>query len=62
LLEADLRKVFSPAIGVGPSSQVLDKLAYACGLILGRALIANENPDFEMASIIIAGGPIVACR
>jgi hypothetical protein len=45
-----LKKVFSPDIGVEPSSQVLDILEYACGLILGLVLISNENPNFEIAS------------
>jgi hypothetical protein len=45
-----LKKVFSPNIGVEPSSQFLDILEYACGLSLGLALILNENPNFEMAS------------
>jgi hypothetical protein len=31
-------------------SQVLDILEYACGLILGLALISNEIPNFEIAS------------
>ena len=35
------------SIGVEPSSQVLDILEYACGLILGLALISTEDPDFE---------------
>ena len=42
------KKVFSPDIGVEALSQVLAILAYACGLILGFALISNENPNFEM--------------
>ena len=45
-----LKKVFSSDIGVEPSSQILDILEYACGLILGFALISNENPNFETAS------------
>ncbi len=45
-----LKKVFSPDIGVEPSSQVLDILEYACGLILGLVLISTENPNFEVAS------------
>jgi hypothetical protein len=45
-----LKKVFSPNIGVEPSSQVLDILEYACGLILGLVLISTENPNFEEAS------------
>jgi hypothetical protein len=45
-----LKKVFSPDIGVEPSSQVLDILEYACGLILGLALISTENPNFEKVS------------
>jgi len=45
-----LKKVFSLDIGVEPSSQILDILEYACGLILGLALISNENPNFEIAS------------
>jgi hypothetical protein len=60
------KKVFSPAIGVEASSQVLDILKYACGLHpplrikpdgesrftgrLGLALITNENSNFEMGS------------
>jgi len=36
-----LKKVFSSDIGVEPSSQTLDILEYACGLILGLALISN---------------------
>ena len=48
-----LKKVFSPGIGVESLSQVLDILEYACGLILGLALISNENPNFEIASIFI---------
>lgn len=35
-------------MGVDASSHVLDILAYACGVVLGRALISNENPNFEM--------------
>ena len=46
-----LKKVFSPGIGVESLSQVLDILEYACGLILGLALISNENPNVEIASI-----------
>jgi hypothetical protein len=38
------------SLGVEPSSQVLDILEYACGLILSLALISNENPNFETAS------------
>jgi hypothetical protein len=45
-----LKKVFSSDIFVEPSSQVLDILEDACGLILGLALISNENPNFEMTS------------
>jgi hypothetical protein len=45
-----LKKVFSSDIGVEPSYQVLDILEYACGLILGLALISTENPNFEIAS------------
>jgi hypothetical protein len=45
-----LKKVLSSDIGVEPSSQVLDILEYACGLILGLALISTENPNFEMVS------------
>jgi hypothetical protein len=37
-------------IGVDLSVQVRDILAYACGLILGLALISPKNPNFEMAS------------
>jgi hypothetical protein len=42
--------VFSPDIGVEASSHVLDIPEYACGLILGFALISNENPHLETAS------------
>ena len=45
-----LKKVFSADIGVESSSQILDILEYACGLILGLALILTENPNFEIAS------------
>ena len=48
-----LKKVFSPGIGVESLSQVLYILEYACGLILGFALISNENPNIEIASILI---------
>jgi len=44
--------VFSPDIGVEPSAQVLDIPEYACGLVLGLALISTKNPNFEMASIV----------
>ncbi len=50
-----LKKVFLSDIGVEPSSQVLDILEYACGLILALALISNKNPNFEMASNAISG-------
>jgi len=62
-LEAISKKSFRPirrskmplavrrtSIGVVPSSQVLDILEYACGLILGLALISTENPNFEITS------------
>ena len=52
-LEAISKKFFSPGIGVESLSQVLDILEYACGLILGLALISNENPNFEIASGLI---------
>jgi len=45
-----LKIVFSPELGVEPSSQVLDIPAYACGLRLGLALISGKNPNFEIAS------------
>ena len=45
-----LKKVFSSDTCVEPLSQVLDILEYACGLILGLALISIENPNFEIAS------------
>ena len=44
-----LKKVFSPELGVEPSSQVLDILQYACGLRLDLALSSDENPNFEIA-------------
>ena len=46
-----LKKVFSSDIGVEPSYQVLDIFEYACGLILGLALISTENSNFEIASM-----------
>ncbi|MGA8178410.1 MAG: hypothetical protein WB792_00020 [Desulfobacterales bacterium] len=49
-MRSDLKKVFSSDIGVEPLSQVLDILEYACGLILGVAVISTENPNFEMTS------------
>jgi hypothetical protein len=45
-----LKNVFSSDISVEPSSQDLDILEYAFGLILGLALISNKNPIFEIAS------------
>jgi len=50
-----LKKVFSPDIGVETSPQVLDIRQYACGLILGFALISSKNPNFEMSSIAMIG-------
>ena len=52
-MRSHLKKVFSPDIGVEASSQVLDILEYACGLILGSALISNKNPNFEIASATV---------
>jgi hypothetical protein len=49
-IRSHLKKVFSSDIGVESSYQVLDILDYACGLILGLALISTENPNFEIAS------------
>jgi hypothetical protein len=51
LVRSHLKKAFSSDIGVEPSYQALDILEYACGLILGLALISTENSKFEMASI-----------
>ena len=53
MIRSYLKVVFSFDIGVEPSYQVLDILEYACGLILGLALISNENPNFEIASRFI---------
>jgi hypothetical protein len=50
MVRSHLKKVFSSDIGVEPSSQVLDILEYASGLILGLVLISTENPNFEIAS------------
>ena len=50
IIRSYLKKVFSPELGVEPSSQVLDILQYACGLRLGLALISDENLNFEIAS------------
>jgi len=49
LTRSNLKKVFSPDIGVEPSSQVLDIFEYASGLILGLVLISTEKPNFEIA-------------
>jgi hypothetical protein len=57
MIISHLKKVFSPDIGVEPSSQVLDILKYACGLTLDLALISTENPNFEIASISIFMDP-----
>ena len=57
-----LKKVFSPDIGVEPSYQVLDILEYACGLILGLALISTENPNFEMASSYSSFAPFISIK
>ena len=48
-MRSHLKKVFSPDIGVEPSSQVLDIFEYASGLILGLVLISTEKPNFEIA-------------
>ena len=53
LIRSHLKIVFSPELGVEPSSQVLDILEYACGLRLGLALISGKNPNFEIASSYI---------
>jgi len=37
-----LKKVFSADIGVESSSQILDILEYACGLILGLAFLSRR--------------------
>ena len=58
IIKSHLKKVFSPDIGVEPSSQVLDILEYACGLIFGLAFlsrrswreISTEYPNFETVS------------
>ena len=50
MIRTHLKKVFSPELGVEPSSQVLDILEYASGLRLGHALISDENPNFEIGS------------
>ena len=53
MLDAISKKFFHPtrqrrtSLGVEPSSQILDMLEYACGLILGLSLISNENPNFD---------------
>jgi hypothetical protein len=52
VVRSHLKKVFSSDIGVEPPSQILDILEYACGLILGPALISKENPNFEMTSSV----------
>jgi hypothetical protein len=57
-----LKKVFSPELGVEPSSQVLNILEYACGLRLGLALISDENPNFEIASRKISLNSVTPSR
>ena len=52
-----LKKVFWPKRCVGSSFQILDIHEYACGLKLGHALILNQNPNFEMASSLMADLP-----
>ena len=52
LIRRPLEKVFLSDIGVEPSYLALDILEYACGLILGLALISNKNPNFEIASSV----------
>ena len=51
-VRSHLKNAFWPNICVGFSFQVLDILEYVCGLKLGPALILNQNPIFEMASIL----------
>jgi hypothetical protein len=60
-IRSHLKKVFSSDIGVESSNQVLDILEYACGLILGLALISTENPNFEMTSGDGEGPIYVVC-
>ena len=58
-----LKKVFWLNLGVVSSFQVLDILEYACGLKLDSALILNQNPFFEMASIEVTSSMINStCR
>ena len=56
LFRSHLKNVFWPDIFVGTSSQILDIQQYAFGLKLGPAVILNQNPIFEMASIINPDG------
>ena len=48
-----LKNVFWPNIFVGASLQILDIQQYASGIKLGPAAILNQNPIFEMGSILI---------
>ena len=44
-----LENTFWPHIGAGFSFQVLDLLAWVCGLKLALALALNQNPIFKTA-------------
>jgi hypothetical protein len=48
-----LKNIFWPNIFVGASLQILDIQQYASGIKLGPASILNQNPIFEMGSILI---------
>jgi hypothetical protein len=52
-IRGQLKNVFWPNIFVGAQFQILDIQQYASGLKLDPAAILNQNPIFEMASIIL---------
>ncbi len=54
-----LKKVFWPKLGVGRSVQVLKIPQYSSGLNLTSALILNQNPFFEIASMKTFKNPVL---
>jgi len=58
LSRSDLKNVFWPKVFVGASFKILEILMYSSGFELGTAATLNQNPIFEMASII---SYILAC-
>jgi hypothetical protein len=54
IIKSYLKNVIYPNLCVESSFQRLGILEYACGLNLSPALILNQNPIFEMASIVFS--------